>query len=411
MSGNHVAFLECNASGTGVEAMKRVRRRGMHVILLTREREFYAGLESNPLDEADIVIDVCTNCVGSILNCLQDYSLSGVLAFDDYRLITAAMVARHLGLPAPDIEGLLNCRFKNRTRRAVRSGGVASRTFNLSAPPEMWRMHFPCVVKPCDDSGSAGVRICRDAADFEAAVDYLRRHRTNVRGYRLSEEFLVEEFIAGDEFSAELVWSRDRAAWDLLGVTRKTVTSGEYPIETGHDFPVLLAAHEAVAAQIRTWLREAALSGTVAHVEFKLCGGRARLIEINPRPGGDMIHHLCKTVTGIDLVDAYLSLLIDDYPSACLPAAGASRAAAASIRFLMPEAPGRLIDIQMPPIENPGILLCKIKKGPLLVESISSSYARLGFVVAAGADIDDAARQAEACIEGMQIMYANNVRK
>ena len=406
MSGKYVAFVECNASGTGVEAMKRVKERGLSVILLTQEREFYGTLESNPLEHADVVIDICTSCIASILNRLRDYSLRGVLAFDDYRLITAAVAARHFGLPAPAIEGLLNCRFKNLTRRAVRSGGVRYQVFGLMRTMDMRLLRYPCVIKPCDDSGSAGVRICRDAAEFESAVDHLRRHRVNVRGYRLSEEFLVEEFVDGDEFSAELVWSRERSAWDLLGVTRKTVTSGEYAVETGHDFPVHLADHAAIARQIRNWLAEANLSGTVAHVEFKLKPGEggARLIEINPRPGGDMIHQLCKTVTGIDLVEAYLSLLIlDEFPPA---QAAPPIAAASSIRFLLPESSGKIIEIQAPSFENPSILSSKIKKGPLLVESIDSSHARLGFVVTAGADIDDAARLADACIARMRVTMA-----
>jgi biotin carboxylase len=404
MNEKYVAFLECNSSGTGVEAMRRVRERGMQVVLLTQEREFYKTLESNPVDAADVVIDVATSCVGAILNRLRDYPLSGVLAFDDYRIITAAAVAAHLGLPAPDMAGLVNCRFKNQTRRVVRSGGVDSQTFNLSASMETQRLCYPCVIKPCDDSGSAGVRICRNAVDVEAALDFLRRHRVNARGYRLSEAFLVEEFVAGDEFSAELIWSRERAAWNLLGMTRKIVMPGEYAIETGHDFPVRLPGHEAVAAQIRNWLREANITGTVAHVEFKLRDGKACLIEINPRPGGDMIHHLCRAVTGIDLVEAYLSLLIDD--AHAIPRYAAPSAAAASIRFLMPPSSGSVIGIQAPPFDDPNVLLCKIKPAPLRVDDITNNYARLGFVVAKGVDIDDAARRADACIEQIQVIMA-----
>lgn len=406
MRGKYVAFVECNASGTGVEAMRRVRERGLSVILLTREREFYGTLESNPLEHADIVIDVCTTCVGSMLNRLCDYSLCGVLAFDDYRLITAAVLARHFGLPAPDIEGLLNCRFKNRTRRAVRSGGVDSRVFNLLQPMDTRSLPYPCVIKPCDDSGSAGVRICRGPAEFEDAVDYLRRHRIDARGYRLSGEFLAEEFVEGDEFSAELVWSCERSDWDLLGMTRKTITSGTYAVETGHDFPARPAGHDAIAMQIRGWLAEAKLSGTVAHVEFKRKEGEsgARLIEINPRPGGDMIHLLCKTVTGIDLVEAYLSLLIaEEFPA---PPAGLASAAAASIRFLLPPSPGEVIEVRAPPFENPSILSSKFKKGPFLVENIGSSHARLGFVMAAGDNIKDAARLADEAIARTRVKMA-----
>lgn len=396
----YVAFIECNASGTGVEAMKRVKERGIQVILLTQERDFYQTLESNPVEVADLIIDVNTSCVGSILNRIREYSLMGVVAFDDYRLITAAVVAGHLGLPAPDIDGLVNCRFKNQTRLAVSSGGVKSHVFNVLKAVDGQQLTYPCVVKPCDDSGSVGVRVCRDITQFNAAVDYIRRHRINVRGYQLSEEFLVEAFIEGDEFSAELIWSKSRLEWDLLGVTRKTVTPGEYSVELGHDFPASIPNEQGVAGQIKGWLREANLTGTVAHVEFKLCDGKAYLIEINPRPGGGMIHYLCHAVTGVDMVEAYLSLLIKDYVGRKQETPFTK---AASIRFLMPDTAGMLTNIRVPQTDNPDILLCKVKKVPQLIESIASNYGRLGFVIAKGMDIEHSAQQANTFMHQIQI--------
>ncbi|MBD2796148.1 ATP-grasp domain-containing protein [Xenorhabdus sp. 18] len=294
-----MAFLETNASGTGVEAIRKLQHAGYHVLFLTQEIEFYQSLELNPLEVADIVIEVNTNCIGSILNRLANFELHGVVAFDDYRLITAAFVARHLGLPHPSIDGLIHCRFKNLTRQVVSSGNVDYQVCELKAPLDDGTVPYPCVVKPCDDNGSVGVRICQNAEDLHKAVAALKEQRINARGYRLSSQYLIEAFVEGQEYSAELIWNTTSNDWQLLGVTEKHITSGSYAVEVGHDFPVMLPEYQEVETTIHGWLNEAGLSHTVAHVEFKLSSHGMALIEINPRPGGDMIHLLCQLSTGI----------------------------------------------------------------------------------------------------------------
>ncbi|WP_167541623.1 ATP-grasp domain-containing protein [Xenorhabdus doucetiae] len=394
-----MAFLETNASGTGVEAIRKLQHAGYHVLFLTQEIEFYQSLELNPLEVADIVIEVNTNCIGSILNRLANFELHGVVAFDDYRLITAAFVARHLGLPHPSIDGLIHCRFKNLTRQVVSSGNVDYQVCELKAPLDDGTVPYPCVVKPCDDSGSVGVRICQNAEDLHKAVAALKEQRINARGYRLSSQYLIEAFVEGQEYSAELIWNTTSNNWQLLGVTEKHITSGSYAVEVGHDFPVILPEYQEVETTIHGWLNEAGLSHTVAHVEFKLSSHGMALIEINPRPGGDMIHLLCQLSTGIDVVDRYLELLVHGY-------AGQSNSAkyqAASIRFLVPEAAG-IVTLVETPEPGPNIVMSKIKAVPQRIQSVSSSYDRLGFVVAGGISTQAAREAVDTFVQHTRIL-------
>ncbi|MFV8075511.1 ATP-grasp domain-containing protein, partial [Enterobacter cloacae complex sp.6730661] len=83
----------------------------------------------------------------------------------------------------------------------------------------------------------------------------------------------VEEFIEGDEYSAEAYWDRPCDEWKILGITKKYTTSGQYAVEIGHDFPDESLDIDDVTKTIIEWLTQVGLSHTVAHVEFKLNHG------------------------------------------------------------------------------------------------------------------------------------------
>lgn len=73
------------------------------------------------------------------------------------------------------------------------------------------------------------------------------------------------------------------------------------------------------------------------HVELRLVDGRPRLIEVNARVGGDMIGHLVRLATGIDLPKAAADLACGRAPDLT-----PTRSGAAGIRMLYPFASGTL---------------------------------------------------------------------
>lgn len=96
-------------------------------------------------------------------------------------------------------ETLALCRRKDRTRAVLAAHGVP-------VPPTDG---FPCIVKPMDDDGSAGMdpaSICRNAAELAVA----RR--------RLPGRVLVERFLPGREFAVAL-WGRTEPDHASIGET------------------------------------------------------------------------------------------------------------------------------------------------------------------------------------------------
>ena len=97
-------------------------------------------------------------------------------------------------------ETLALCRRKDRTKAVLAATGV----------PVPLAKVFPCIVKPADEDGSAGIHadsICYDA-------DALARATARVAGAAL-----VEEFLPGREFAVSL-WGRDAPEHVSVGETR-----------------------------------------------------------------------------------------------------------------------------------------------------------------------------------------------
>ena len=86
-------------------------------------------------------------------------------------------------------ETLALCRRKDRTSAVLAAAGVPV--------PRVGR--FPCIIKPADEDGSAGIThdsICADAAAVQRARE------------RLAGPVVVEEFLPGREFAVSLWGSR-----------------------------------------------------------------------------------------------------------------------------------------------------------------------------------------------------------
>lgn len=310
-----VVFLESNATGTALEAMRMARARGHKVRFLTAEPEFYDTNKVPVWDAVDSVHLCNTYDLSHVVATMGQLNPIGILAFDDFRLVNAAMAAQVLDLPHLPLSGLINCRFKHLARAALRDEGAPwfSTHDDLASLQEM-PPKLPFVLKAVDDSGSVGVFHCREDADLARACDFLSKHRINPRGYRLLQKFLVEEAIEGPEYSAEVIWDQHRRKWHLVGFTAKSTSAGLYSVETGHIFPHDFGheSQQQYAATIERWLLTLDLRGGVAHVEFRIRDGRPVLIEVNPRPAGGRISELVKLACGFDIVKAYFDYHLGD---------------------------------------------------------------------------------------------------
>ena len=180
-----------------------------------------------------------------------------------------------------------------------------------------------------------------DVHDYENARDGLRGNLMNGLHYTRSGDYLLEEYLDGPEYSAEVAWNDATKEWDVIAFVRKYTTEGLDFVELGHVCPAPLSAdlYATCARAVREWLHAVGLTLSVAHVEFRIVGGEPALIEINARPAGGHIRELVRHVTGFDLVELYANLLLPDEMRS-VPNRELGPLRPSAIRFLLPDKSG-----------------------------------------------------------------------
>lgn len=386
-----VLILESNLSGYGYSAIQYLKETGHRTVFMTRDAGEYRNSVTDPTKVADEIALVDTYDIGKILDFIHGYDgrIVACLAFDDFRVLQSAVVNRYLdGVAHPSVPALLACRFKSVLRKKLVGTAYELRhaVFNEANAQEAANeppFGFPCVVKPVDENGSVAVRVCHTREDVRDAIcEILNLPAVNSRGYSSSKKFIVEEYIGGDEYSAEMVWDAAVDQWRILGITKKFITRPPRCVELAHIYPHRFddAVEREVTRGLHSVMSAIDLRNTFAHVEFKVQNGRFHAIEVNPRPGGDMIAELMTLARGYDpirmMVRANLNLALGDESVA-------TKDRFAGIGFVADEKPGHVSRFT---VHDDEFVRQKSFGLPRVIQGLRNSDDRLGYAVYANED-------------------------
>lgn len=377
----NVVVVESNRSGNGMDAIERLLADGCAAHYVTSRPNRFSGTPQDPAKIATMchVADTCR--AAHLLAAVRAIEPDGIVTFTDEHTIPAAIVARTLGLVAPDVTALENSIHKARTRQCTSGLGydVGYAVLDTASVPTRSPVGLPCVVKPLDGSGSLGVRVCTTHEDFREAVRFVRALPGSFAHQRRGS-VQVEEFVEGPEYSAEAIWCPRERAWDVVGFTAKIVGPLPHRIELGHLYPHSFGrrSDEAIRRTVVGWLRAVGLSHAAAHVEFKLVDGEAALIEINPRLAGDCIPRLVRWASGVDLVRDCLTLSLGSLESTRRVR---PRRDAAAIAFLASPREGRLMGVRFPDGNDASIVELCTRRAPADVRPPQCGGDRLGYVI------------------------------
>jgi len=398
-----LVLVESNTTGSGRLFCAAARQLGLRPVLLARNpgRYPYAAadsIETRVTDTTDVtaVLTACTRLGGPV---------AGVTSSSEYFITVAAEAARALGLPHADPDAVRACRDKSTQRARLAAAGVPSPAYAAVASPAAavaaaCRVGLPCVVKPVTGSGSVGVRLCLTAAEVAVAAATVLGHGEPVRSLPPQDAVLVEAYAGGPEYSVELLHGTP------VGVTRKHLGPEPYFVETGHDFPAPLpdGDRERLERTAVAALTALGLGWGAAHVELRLPPAGPVLIEVNPRLAGGMIPQLISAAHGTDVI-AQLVAAAAGRPGP----AGPGRNAAAAIRFLVANEPGRLAEISGGTAARAvhGVIDVQLTRAPGTEIGPPRSFSdRLGYVIAAAATTSAAARAADDGLRALTILTA-----
>jgi biotin carboxylase len=269
---------------------------------------------------------VDTTDTPGILALARKAGVSGLMApATDVAVISAATAASALGLPGPPPEAARLLTGKDSFRDFLRANGWPAPAGQAISgpvrPPSLPPDPGPWIIKPNRASGSKGVFIINDQADF-------RRRAPESLALSLDGRAVVERFIGGSQHTLEGFWVNGRLALAL--VTDRLTAPPPHTATWGHLFPSRL--EEAGRARVLDLLGRVAgklglLDGPF-DCDFVWDGREAFLLEMSPRLGGNALARLGEAVWGVDWTAAAIAQATGE-PVDLRPARGAPRPAAA----------------------------------------------------------------------------------
>lgn len=232
----------------------------------------------------------------------------------DLATLTVNYVAEKLGLPGNSLECTKKSTNKYEMRKAFKEAGVATPGFEIvSSPKDIEKlndMEYPLIVKPTDRSGSRAITKIYKKEELEEAISKAIENS-------FEKKAIVEEYIEGNEFSAEGITYNGEHKF--LTITRKATTGAPHFIETGHIEPAGLTKNmeEKIYNELTKALTALKITNSATHSEFKITpNGDIRIIEIGARMGGDCIgSDLVQISTGYDFVKMVIDVAMGNKPS------------------------------------------------------------------------------------------------
>lgn len=287
----------------------------LQISIITRAKAmglFVVGID--PFEDA-VAKDYCDafevvggqDFIGTI-DVAKKYKVSAIVtAATDKPLVMMARVAEELHLLFFSVETAEWSTDKFQMKQRFLEGGVpCARGRLIHNSEEAQDLYFPLICKPRDNSGSRGVKLCRDLIELDSCI----KEALEVSKF---DTVLVEEFIEGREFSIESLHYDGKS--EVIQFTEKKTTEFPYNVELGHQQPANLTDDQRnqisdIISKIASCMH---FENCPSHTELKINERGIFVIETSPRLGGDYITStLTPLSTGINLEDQLLHIALGE---------------------------------------------------------------------------------------------------
>lgn len=368
---------------------------------------YVLAVDGNPKAPGFNVADkaICADIVNeeTMLKIARDEHVDGVIhPCSEVSMAVMGRINDELGLSGISREQAICATNKHLMRKAFEKGNAPSPKSILAQDAEdAWsrlqnEFDTDAILKPSRNSGSRGIaKVSRnmDKGDFIRAYDEALSESRD-------HSVLIEQFIEGPEFSIEMiVWQGDI---HVLTVTDKKTTGAPHFVELGHNQPSCFSATdvETLKAAAVAGVRALGVNNCACHAEAKLMNGKAYLMEVGARLGGDFIStELTHLSTGIDMVAAAIDVALGVDPDL----SAKEEPKGVCIRYFCPK-PGKLVNkTNTEVLNNPHVYLWEIypKEGDV-IPAVTSSLCRSGHVIVTEKTPQKAIELAERLIESVK---------
>lgn len=252
-----------------------------------------------------------------ILRLAETLQIDGIMSFAvDPGVVTAAYVAEKLGLPfAGSYESIKILQNKDLFRAFLAfhgfntpySGGYDSLDSVLS---EIDKFKFPIIVKPVDSAGSKGVNKVDNLEQLNHAI-------AEALELSFSKRCIVEEFIEQEGFSSDsdcfsidgqLVFtSFSDQLFDRSASNPFTPAAYVWPNSMSEE------ARLALVSDLQRLFDLLELRSSIYNIETRIGkDGKAYIMEVSPRGGGNRISEVLHLSTGVNLIEEAVKASVKD---------------------------------------------------------------------------------------------------
>lgn len=387
-----------------VPVIKKAKEMGIYVVAADGS-EHALGLQ---LADKPIVVNITSE--EEMLRVAREEQVDGVIhPCSEVSMNVMGRINDELGLSGISREAAIRATNKHLMREAFEAGHAPSPKSILTESAEDAWNHLQNdfdsdgILKPSRNSGSRGIAKV-SKSEFQGSNGFQKFQELYNIALEESRDksVLIEQFIEGPEFSIEII------VWDgkvnVLTVTDKKTTEAPHFVELGHSQPSCFSAEdvEKLKAAAVAGVKALGVNNCACHAEAKLMDGKAYLMEIGARLGGDFIStELTHLSTGIDMVAAAINCALGIEP--CLEPTEEKHGVC--IRYFCPK-PGKLVSISNTEVlSDERVYLWEIyhKVGDMIPE-VTSSLSRSGHVIVTEKDAPLAIAYAESLLNEVKMV-------
>ena len=241
--------------------------------------------------------------------------IDGIMSFAcDPGVVTCAFVAEQLHLPSVgSYESVSILQNKGRFRKFLTDNGFnvpVSKSFkNIDdALSSSDIFNWPVIVKPTDSAGSKGVSKVDDKNHLKEAI-------LKALTYSHCGEFIIEDFLEQKGFSSDS---------DCFSVNGKMVfysfSSQRFDKEcenpyapSAYSWPSSISERQQdeLKKEIQRLITLLKLKTSIYNIETRECiNGKAYIMELTPRGGGNRLAEMVKIATGVDMIKEYVKFCV-----------------------------------------------------------------------------------------------------
>lgn len=244
----------------------------------------------------------------AVLEVAQRLQIDGIMSFAvDPGVVAAAYTAEKMGLPFQcSYEAACILQDKSKFRKFLADNG-----FNVpnargydeddDVLNDINYFNWPVIVKPVDSAGSKGVTRVDDPADLPAAI-------AHALDCSPSRHFIIEDFLEKDGSSS------DTDSFSVDGNLVFCTFNNQYFDEdaeneytpAAYSWPssMPLEVLDELRSELQRLMTLLNMRTGLYNIETRLCtNGKAYIMEVSPRAGGNRLAEMLKYVTGEDIIE------------------------------------------------------------------------------------------------------------